>query len=979
MTPGKRRGRRKLRPTQPSGAASWKRAASAPKGNSRFQDRNTADSTDANEIRSLISKGEVKSAVYRAKQMHKARGTEASEALLVEAYRARLLEMIEKGLTCEAEALLSLVRERYHLPDPWLAEIRAAGAAREGIGEAFLAPLNDPATRRETQAAIFKQIKEKIVDLDVLTSSSALSSDYPLKVQAAAIVRAFEAVTSGPVGEADIALSEVPRRSPLAPWKVLIKALSCFYRREDDLCERHLQAVEPDSAPARLVPVVRAMLWGRSRANLSESAQALIEQVTGNRMEIRKIFDELETAMKGGRPQVILQSIRKAVSVCSRYAPELSERLKQHISVRAWILGLEDKAIKKAIGGPSLKNAYFWRLLAQAAELKGETFYACAMWNEFMKHAVHEGLWPKDGLERSVVYLHMADFLFQAADPEFTWERSLFEAKYRRSGGLSGFYKDQPSGIVDAVRSTPRSYSTLEFLYPEHLYRRACEITPAPEAFSNWMEWLKKQNAGRKELDDVAAAWHRVLPHDIRPLLILARSAEKRSAFKKCLFYLEEAEKMDGLNSEIKRIRIRLMAATAIRHLRQKKTHLARKDLKTMTDLPLFGEGDRGAFVTGLRWVCAVIEEDKAALGSSEKELIRLMGSPFAASLMLRELLEACGLSRNLKGPLLSAGKALTDGGLLLAVGRCCLLGDDVGVPFVIPDAYVSELESVFRSNSIGLSNGRIMAIGNAALRQGARKLAYAVSVAGLKKRDAGCARFLLIRARSLPPWEGSRKNACIEAAIGFARKERDMELIDECIELKRSLNDPILMLPPFERRMGGRDLSTDEKAIHEALAREREACDYPDRKSDSYLGDVEEDDAFDINDCRRCDVRNCDRRSAPYDPELDDDWEDKDLDVDDLELLDILLEDGRLDIPPDIPPEALSILLKVYQKHGHRKGRLPGPEELLRNEPELAHSLFSILLEQEANRQFDEYGFNRSSSRGRGRGKKRSKKKGRR
>ena len=71
----------------------------------------SSKSGHAGEIRRLISKGKIKSAVNRAKQIHKVMGTEGSEETLVEAYIARILEMTEKGLTVEAKTLLDMVRK----------------------------------------------------------------------------------------------------------------------------------------------------------------------------------------------------------------------------------------------------------------------------------------------------------------------------------------------------------------------------------------------------------------------------------------------------------------------------------------------------------------------------------------------------------------------------------------------------------------------------------------------------------------------------------------------------------------------------------------------------------------------------------------------------------------------------------------------------------------------------------------------------
>jgi len=976
MSSKKRRKKRKSRDAKKSGARFQKKEVSGPIGCLTSKESPSAKSGHAKEISLLISKGKVKKAVNMAKQYHKNLGTKESEAILVEAYVARILEMTEKGLIVEAETLLDLVRERYHLPDQRLAEIRAAIAAREGINDVFLAPLNDPSIPTEQQAAIRKVIKRELADLNILTACKTLSPDHPLKVEAAAVSKAFEAVTTGPVDDKEIGLPGISRKSPLAPWKMLIKGLFCFYHHEAALCERYLQAVEADSAPARLVPAVRAMVSGKTGASLGERAHSLVEQVGGNRTEIRKKFQDLERCLVAGKSNKLSYAIRDTIALCKRFCPEIADRLKQYISIRSWMIEADEKTIKKAMGGPALKNAYFWRLFARAAEIKGQGFLACAMWNEFMKHAVHEGIFSTNSSESSVVYLHMANLLLDMADTDFEWARSQFENTFKRSKGLSSYYKEQPKVISEAVGKKKEVGPPTEFLYPERLYRLACKTDPTSEAFANWLEWVDKGNFHRKKSNEVALAWHEAIANDARPLLYLAKSAEKRSAFRKCLTYLDEAEQIDGLNPELKKIRLRLLVATAIRHLKQKKAHLAKKDFKKMEALPLFKAGDRPAFLAALRSVCAMIEGDKGELRRLKNKLIRLMGSQLSATMILQELLKVCGLPEGASDLSLTPKKGLKDDVLLFAVARGCLLGDDVGVPVAIPSVYKRDIEEAFATNVSALDASMMGAIAEAALRGNYPELAYAVSGAGLLEDNAASAEFLLLRARSLPSWEGLRKNNCIDAAIALARRERDMDLIDEAIELRRNGKGHRYVSPFWDRRMAGKDLSTDPEGIMGVLMRERAAREYPTSAFGSLFEDFDDDD--DSDRCRHCDIEDCPDRTAEYVPDDVDDWDDDDeWEGDDTELLEAMFNDGLLDLPPDIPPEAIPILLEMALKYGGQDGQMPDPDELFEKEPELAEKVLKILLDAGDDGYPPNFGPDRLPGSGRGSKKKSRKRKG--
>src|SRR5439155_1569919 len=64
-------------------------------------------------VRQLIANGKSKVALDGAKGIHKAQGTAASEALLVDAYAARIRSLLGQGLAVEAKALIDLVRDAF--------------------------------------------------------------------------------------------------------------------------------------------------------------------------------------------------------------------------------------------------------------------------------------------------------------------------------------------------------------------------------------------------------------------------------------------------------------------------------------------------------------------------------------------------------------------------------------------------------------------------------------------------------------------------------------------------------------------------------------------------------------------------------------------------------------------------------------------------------------------------------------------------
>jgi hypothetical protein len=167
--------------------------------------------------------------------------------------------------------------------------------------------------------------------------------DDPLRKAASALDRAFVAVTSGPVAEDALALPEVSHCSPLAPWTLLVRAIACFYRGDDESCRRQVDAIQPESAAARLVPAIQAALGGRAAAPLTAAGSALVSQMIGEPAALRRALEALDQSFASDRKDRTLKAIRAAVQECRQSSPGHLERLLQHISVRGAIARMDSE------------------------------------------------------------------------------------------------------------------------------------------------------------------------------------------------------------------------------------------------------------------------------------------------------------------------------------------------------------------------------------------------------------------------------------------------------------------------------------------------------------------------------------------------------------------------------------------------------------------------------------------------------------
>ncbi len=856
-----------------------------------------------------IAENDTKGAVKKAKAVHSQFGTAESEALLVEAYIARIRAMESSGMAVDAAALRELVTARYACAAQKLREMHTAPAAAAKDAIAAAGELARPDLPAQRRGEIEEAIRRDVTELPRLARCEALGADHPLRLAAGAICRAFQAVVTGPVDEEQTALREVAHRSPLADWKLLVRAIGCFYRREDDACRRLVEAMRGDSAAARLAPPLRAMLDGLAEERVSPQAAALVAAVVGGDRELHQALADLESAFRRKDHGKLKESIRRAVEQCRKARPELLDRLKQFISVRTFAVRCPPQVVIAAMGGPARHDSAFWALFARVVESTGDAPLACVIWEEFRRHAVHEGRFAPGGAETVALYLHMTDLLRKVSPDLLRRSQASIQRKLH---SFAGMYEGQPPAIR-AVAPDPKKAPDLYCLYPERVFERICGHVADAEVYSRWLEFASNDGQAKPTSEEVAERWHRAIPTDSRPLLFLMEQAERRKAFTKAMKYLGQAEALDGLSPAAKRARLRLWVANAVHHLEDGKPHLAARDFAALRELPQAREGDRPAMLAGLEWVGAMQAGDAAAAAARRADLAALFGGEEAAGV----LLTCVGRAATKGAPLAPEGTAPATGQTLLrAVGRTCAACRDAGVPVTILPDWRRPLTETLAGADGSHDLAQIRALAEGALGVAQRDIAFAAAGAGLRVGGPHRARFLLLRARSLVQ-HGRRRQECLDVAAELARRQRDTDLLAEIM-------DEIGPWLAFNREG---DISVADEAIDRVLSREAQAATPAEAERFAARG-------------RKAGPGGRGRKAGGGRPaglfdDLFDDDEDEDEDEDDDlfddedDFLDEDDSDEKMDsLPVDgLPPrEIMELLVEVI---GRTKGRLPSPDEL--------------------------------------------------
>lgn len=891
------------------------------------------------EVRDLLAGGNAKAAFKQARSVHKKAGTAETEALVLEAAAARARTLLQRGLVHEARSLIELVRREHPALEAGRCFEITGLRAVAGDPTSLVAPLADPELPPERRRRVEHAVERLVCDPGALARCEALPADHALRRSAAAVMTALEEVTSRSAAREPAALADVPRRGPMAGWKLLVRAIRLAQLGDAPGCETCLGMMDPESAPGQLIPVLRALAHRAEPGLLPGPAADLWSKVHPNQEPLRAALERLDDALQDDCPQELKRAIGAALSHCHRCRPDLLDRLCQHISVLAVLHEWPVRLVRRALRRPSLKNARFWRLFALVQERVGLLVNACGAWSRFAIHAVHEGWFAADGPEMAALYLHMADLLEDATARDL--EAVAGEAARIRDW-LASFYHDQP-GEIRALGPRPGAPLDPYFLAPHELHRRAAAIDPAQEIFARWLAWASRIEPHGAYAREAAEAWHEARPGDPRPLLTLMEGAEGRGALRKALGYLDRAEALDALNPQVHRARFRLWIHRAVGHLRDAKAQLVEKDLHQLDDMAGSCGEDHLALIEAVRAVACLVDSRPQPATRAAGEAAQRIGAEAGAALLISAVAAAARLDKTRRSCCAALTAKNPPGPLTRGVALACHVVEEVGLTVHLPARLKRRLVGELDDPAARVDRAQALRLAEVAQRQGDDRLAYAAAGAGLRGDEATPlrARLLLARAKSLPDTLEGRKAGALLAAGALARRYHDEASAADAFAEFRRLHGP---WPDVSERW--RD-GLDEVEPPAVLEYERTTTAYPTwptgrgRRRRPWLDEpllFDFDDLEDPVPRRRAGRKRPRRRPParrvppPFGPppaSIPDD------------LPDVMVAET---FGPDMPPAVGRAMLKALMRHMGPDGELPDLDELIERDPELAAELTAIL-----------------------------------
>jgi hypothetical protein len=693
-------------------------------------EQRTTESTRARLDR-LLAKDDTRAAVEAAKQLVREQPGQESEALAVRAYVQRIRTLIAEDLGREAAAMASIVRERFpaHVSAcaPVLEDARLAAGDFDWI-------LRELATAESAQrAALEERLVPWIADPSAVARSPALDSADPLAREAAVVAEVFEIVTTRLASPEELVrLNEIRRRSPLAPWKLLVRAIDAFHRSDDERVAGNVAAIDARSPAARAGAILTELTAGTKKAERSFAAERLIDRISGGRATIAAQLRNIEAAANGDDRKRLREEIR----ALTRSFDKLSAYAREQIRMALLTLcaGYFDPEQLASLFRIDENDPAMPRYAAMLVEHTGMPF-ASAIWIAYA-----DGMLAEGGIE--------------------PWQAAEVHLHVLALGGG----EDDPLVCRDPTHGHPVD----ELPDTARMIEQIIALDPASSVFARIAPYFEQLES--KDLRRVLTAWHKRDPNASDPLVRLLKLADRERRYSEAVALVREGDGMKIIDPEYARFRLRVLFRSAEQLLASGKRGIAAAFLEEI------GAGldeDAGTWLLALQWAAGTPQQAGELLAELAKR-----GVP--GEIAMAEITAELGLPYALPESHASPAELL-DGvrrgiSLLRSVGR---------IP--LRCAWLVQRTEPYLDRA---TDAQLMGVGSAALVLGMIPLAWKATARGLASGGANLQRMLLLRAEILLEVKADPKRTllAIEAARTLAQRTHDTEIVARAAELAHKI-----------------------------------------------------------------------------------------------------------------------------------------------------------------------------------------------
>ncbi len=755
------------------------------------------------DVRFLLDAGKCKQAVEMAKDWNKKSPSQESEALLVEAYAARIREFQAKGAPQDAQTLLSLVRQRFPNFKDHFGDDEIALQAQNGQWSQLLSQLGGGQLSPKTQVMIETAIRRHATDPRPIADCAALAPDHSLRGAASAIWQAFAAVTTGPVTAEQMALPQVARKSPLADWKWLIRGIGSWYQGDVDDCRRAAKSIAADSAVFSGAAMLLALCDEASCKG--PRCSALMDRIHGGPKALKDEITAFENVLAGSSSTALRRVTHALLMSCGRQFPSASEELRLWLEGRMVTEDVPESIVRSVLGAPR-SDAARWRMVARTAHSRGLYSLAFYWWTRFHKQALQEQLFAPGSLEEAAVLecraSALSEYYIYVQEEEDGGEFTYLDDCLCVDG------QEQPHDFLPTDWKAAQSHIA-------DLWHQTCAIAPDALNFAKWMGWAIAIKSFPHKIE-ACEAWAKAMPDDVRPLLQLCLLAEERKAHPTALKYLAAAELVDAFNPQVRQTRLRLTWKVIEGHFKAGKAHLVLNDIETLREIPPMKQATYQPILLALEAAyhrLAGRPQEADAMERSVREILR----PLTAHALIYSV-------RHLARQKMPASVSLPKGSVLevdKAVLETLLQArhwyEETQLHMHISPAWLDRLRNMNVELSKSLSTSDLLRVCNFMVRNHAMDAAYVFTGTGLARCiGAELGRFLILRGLAVGQWDLERKSKCLMAARMLLRQTHDSALAKDMDLLRNAESSHI------ERIIGMNQSECTDEQLRQIVELER-------------------------------------------------------------------------------------------------------------------------------------------------------------
>ena len=493
------------------------------------------------ELERLFRKQQFKDAVKQAKLIYKAEANAENHKLLERAYSLRADQLYRAGMIASAIEVAGHLLE-FGVTDVSLTEEFAALLMKLGMAaEAYRIQgrVESPEAR--------SRLAEIAADQAVLHPDRSKPDSPQVALEAARVRQALEALESRDDTKALELVREIARSSPLSEWKLFVRGLAAFYRRDGAEAQANWDRLDADRAPFRIVKRLRNLEAAKSKSATPGPNIAALETMVFGESILPRLSD-LNTLVSKQQWTEILRRIPalrvNLLRVDPRLAADLTGALigplvleaaeRNYESGRRLVLDFIRVSEPMPID-PSWNR--LWGLVWEGPQ--GDPLEAVLFWTKYLDDLENvPGLSAEERpLAQALICNHLAELYLEGAD-------DLSEADDDDPDYDDDFDEDEDDEEVE-IDILSAKQKAIEFL--ERSLRLAPRHRPTfellAETYQEWKQPEKVEETYRRILD--------LFPEDLEALSSLADVHHVKNEPALALDYLQRARKLKPLDEDL--------------------------------------------------------------------------------------------------------------------------------------------------------------------------------------------------------------------------------------------------------------------------------------------------------------------------------------------------------------------------------------------------------------------------------------------